>query len=135
MKATVEISSKLLEEFDEILQDRGYESRSKGIRDALRDYILCYHLVNEIEGEKFGIISVIYDHHFVGAREDLTNTQHDYREYIDATMYVPLSERQYLGVIVVKDDANNIKELKKKIMNLKGVEQVKITIMGLKKKI
>lgn len=132
MKAHVKISSKLLEEFDKILQDRGYESRSKGIRDAIKDYILRYQWINEIEGEKFGIISVIYDHHFVGAREDLTNIQHKYREYIDAAMHVHLSKKQYLEVIIVKGDLDAIQKLKKKIMNLKGVKHVKLTSMGIK---
>lgn len=134
MKAHVKISPKLLEEFDKILQDRGYESRSKGMRDAIRDYILRYQWINEIESEKFGIISVIYDHHFVGAREDLTNIQHKSREYIDATMLVHLSKKQYLEVIVVKGDLDNIQKLKKKIISLQGVNHVKLTSMGLKKK-
>ncbi|MFA0834150.1 MAG: ribbon-helix-helix protein, CopG family [Methanobacterium formicicum] len=133
MKASVEISSKLLKEFDKILHDRGYESRSKGIRDAINDYILRYQWMNEIEGEKVGIITVIYDHHFVGAKEDLTNTQHDYREYIDATMHVPINENQYLGIIVVESDANNIREFIEKIRGLKGMEHVKLTSTGINK--
>ncbi len=132
MKATVEISSKLLEEFDEIIHDRGYESRSKGMRDALRDYILRYQWMNEIEGERSGIITAIYDHHFFGVMEDLTNVHHDYREYINAAMHVHMTEKQCLEVIVVKGDANNIRELTEKIMNLRGVEHVKLTNTGTK---
>ena len=33
------LPKKLLSDFDEVLKDRGYQSRSKGIRDALQDYI------------------------------------------------------------------------------------------------
>lgn len=133
MKAHVKISPKLLEEFDKILQDRGYESRSKGIRDAIKDYILRYQWMNEIEGEKFGIISVIYDHPFVGARKDITNIQHDYAEYIDVEMHVPMSEKQYLEIIIVKGDLDNIQELTEKIMGLRGVEHVKLTRLGYKR--
>ncbi|MEN6553591.1 MAG: ribbon-helix-helix protein, CopG family [Methanobacterium sp.] len=135
MKANVKISSKLLKEFDEVLHDRGYKSRSKGMRDALKDYILRYQWTNEIEGERIGIITVIQDRHFVGAMEDLINVQQDYREYINAFMHFHMTKKQYLEVIVVKGDANNIQELTEKSMGLRGVEHVKLTSTGIIKKL
>lgn len=133
MKASVKISSELLEEFDEVLHDWGYKSRSKGIRHALKDYILRYQERNEIEGERIGIITVIQDRHFAGAMEDLINVQQDYREYINAVMHFHMTKKQYLEVIVVKGDANNIQELTEKVMSLRGVEHVNITRTEIKK--
>jgi CopG family nickel-responsive transcriptional regulator len=66
--------------------------------------------------------------------EDLTNVQHDYRECINATMHIPLSEKQCLEVIVVNGGADNIRELTEKIMRLRGVEHVKLTSTGIKEK-
>ncbi|AUB54911.1 nickel-responsive regulator [Methanobacterium subterraneum] len=134
MKASVKISSKLLEEFDEVLHDGGYKSRSKGMRHALKDYILRYQWINEIEGERIGIITVIQDRHFVGAMEDLINVQQDYTEYINAVMHFHMTKTQYLEVIVVKGDVNNIRELTEKVMSLRGVEHVKLTNTGIKEK-
>ena len=37
MRISMSLDSKLLEDFDEVLHDRGYQSRFKGIRDALKD--------------------------------------------------------------------------------------------------
>ena len=48
MRISMSLPKKLLAEFDEVLKDRGYQSRSKGIRDALSDYILRYQWMNEI---------------------------------------------------------------------------------------
>ena len=127
MKASLKISSKLLEDFDEVLHDGGYESRSKGMRHALKDYILRYQWINEIEDERIGIITVIQDRHFVGAMEDLTNFQQDNREYINAVMHFHITKKQYLEVIVVKGDVNNIQEITEKIMSLRGMEHVKLT--------
>lgn len=42
IRISMSLPRKLLKEFDEILHDRGYNSRSKGIRDALEDYIIRY---------------------------------------------------------------------------------------------
>ena len=126
------IDSKLLGDFDEVLHDRGYQSRSKGIRDALKDYLLRYQWMNEMEGDRIGIIAVIYDHHSIGVMEDLTNVQHEYSQHINAVMHVHMTETQCLEVIVVKGDVSYIRELTEKIMSLRGVEHVKLTSTGIK---
>ena len=132
MKANVKISSKLLEEFDEVLHDGGFESRSKGMRHALKDYIIRYQWINEIEAERIGIITVIQDRHFAGAMEDLINVQQDYKEYINAVMHFHMTKKQYLEVIVVNGNVNDIQEIREKVMSLRGVEHVKLTSTGIK---
>ena len=132
MRISMSLDSKLLEDFDEVLHDRGYQSRSKGIRDALKDYLLRYQWMNEMEGDRIGIIAVIYDHHSIGVMEDLTNVQHEYSQHINAVMHVHMTETQCLEVIVVKGDVKYIRELTEKIMSLRGVEHVKLTSTGIK---
>ncbi|AAB85243.1 nickel-responsive transcriptional regulator NikR [Methanothermobacter thermautotrophicus] len=135
MRISMSLPKKLLNEFDEVLRDRGYQSRSKGIRDALKDYIVRYQWMNEMEGERIGIIAVIYDHHYTGVMEDLADIQHDYREYINAVMHVHMTERHCLEVIVVKGDVAKIRELTEKMMRLKGVEHVRLTSTSTEQKI
>lgn len=120
----------LLNQFDNVLKDRGYNSRSNGIRDALKDYIIRYQWMNKIEGERMGVISVIYDHHYTGILEDITDIQHLYQDEINATMHIHMNEKNCLEVIVVKGDAKDIRDLTEKIMKLKGVEHVKLTTTG-----
>ncbi|GAB4317277.1 MAG: nickel-responsive transcriptional regulator NikR [Methanobacteriaceae archaeon] len=127
MRISMSLPKKLLNEFDDVLRDRGYQSRSKGIRDALKDYIVRYQWMNEMEGDRIGIIAVIYDHHFTDVMEDLTDIQHDYRDYINAVMHVHMTEKYCLEIIVVKGDVKYIRELTEKIMRLKGVEHVRLT--------
>lgn len=126
-RISMSLPKKLLNDFDEVLKDRGYNSRSKGIRDALQDYIVRYEWMNVMEGERIGILAVIYDHHYTGIMEDFTNLQHEFREYINGIMHLHLTEEYCLEVIVVKGDVKYIRELSEKIMRLKGVEHVKLT--------
>lgn len=127
MRISMSLPKKLLNEFDEVLKDRGYNSRSKGIRDALKDYIVRYQWMKDIEGDRIGIVAVIYDHHYTGVLEDLTDIQHDFRDYINATMHIHMTGKSCLEVIVVKGEAQEIRNLTEKIMRLKGVEHVKLT--------
>jgi len=127
MRISMSLPKKLLNEFDEVLKDRGYNSRSKGIRDALKDYIVRYQWMRDIEGDRIGIVAVIYDHHYTGVLEDLTDIQHEFRDYINATMHIHMTGKNCLEVIVVKGEAQQIRDLTEKIMRLKGVEHVKLT--------
>ncbi len=127
MRISMSLPKKLLNEFDEVLKDRGYNSRSKGIRDALKDYIVRYQWMRDIEGDRIGIVAVIYDHHYTGVLEDLTDIQHEFRDYINATMHIHMTGKNCLEVIVVKGEAQQIRNLTEKIMRLKGVEHVKLT--------
>lgn len=127
MRISMSLPKKLLNEFDEVLKDRGYNSRSKGIRDALKDYIVRYQWMKDIEGDRIGIVAVIYDHHYTGVLEDLTDIQHDFRDNINATMHIHMTGKSCLEVIVVKGEAQEIRNLTEKIMRLKGVEHVKLT--------
>ena len=127
MRISMSLPRSLLKEFDAVIDDRGYRSRSKGIRDALKDYIVRYQWMNEMKGEYIGILAVIYDHHYTGLLEDLNDVQHRFRQYINAVMHLHMSEDHCLEVIVVKGDVEYIRSLTEKIMRLKGVEHVKLT--------
>jgi CopG family nickel-responsive transcriptional regulator len=46
MRIGVSLPANLLSRFDAIINQRGYSSRSEGIRDAIRDYIVDYPAVS-----------------------------------------------------------------------------------------
>ena len=51
MRIGVSLPEKLLSRFDEIILKRGYSSRSEGIRDAIRNYIVHYEWMSDVQGE------------------------------------------------------------------------------------
>lgn len=131
-RISISISPQLLEEFDEVLEERGYENRSKGIRDALNDYIFRFQWMNEMEGERVGLIAVIYDYHSAGVLEDLNNVQQEYKDYINSVMHFDLSEDKCMEVVVMKSDIEHIKKANAKIKDFNGVEKVMLTSAGRK---
>ena len=127
IRISMSLPNKLLADFDEVLKDRGYQSRSKGIRDALQDYILRYQWMNEMEGQRVGVVTVIYDHHFSGVMEKLADIQHDYRQDISASMHIHMTRKYCMEVIIVNGEVTHIRDLTERMMRLKGVEHVKLT--------
>ncbi len=128
-RISVSLPSKLLKEFDEIIAERGYASRSEAIRDAIRDYIIKHKWIQSLEGERAGAINIIYNHHENDVMEKLTEIQHDYNDIIVATLHIHLDKDHCLETVLVRGDAKKIKELTNKISALKGVKQVKLSIM------
>lgn len=128
-RISISLPTKLLGEFDEIITDRGYASRSEAIRDSIRDYIIKHKWIHSLEGERAGTISVIYDHHASDVMEKLTTIQHDYLDLIVATLHMHLDHDHCMEIILVKGDASVIKELTDKLTSQKGVKQVKLAVM------
>jgi CopG family nickel-responsive transcriptional regulator len=90
VKINISLNKKLLREFEEVLKDRGYQSRSKAIRDALKDYITRHKWITEMEEERIGVISVIYNPHLTSTLKNLTDIEYDFRRYINSVLHVYL---------------------------------------------
>lgn len=123
----VSLPSNLLERFDGIIAKRGYSSRSEGIRDAIRNYIIDYEWLSDEKGEKVGIITLIYDHHQRGLVSTIMDMEHDYAELIESSLHVHLDEENCLEVILVCGEAEEVKKLTDKMTVLRGVKHVKLT--------
>jgi len=120
----------LLKEFDEIIGKMGYDSRSKAIQDSVRLFVTEYKELREQKGTRVGVLVMVYDHEVEGLEEALTNAQHKYGSVISSSMHVHLSDRECLEAIAVKGDAEEIRKLAQELATMRGVKQVKSTIVS-----
>jgi len=127
----ISLPKNLLGRFDEILNARGYSSRSEGIRDAIRTYITYYKWMSDVKGEREGVITMVYDHDQRGLLTTITDIQHDYHTVIKASLHSHVTQNRCLEVILVHGDGTQLKTLAEKLMSQKGVESVKLTTITL----
>ncbi|MDD2665475.1 MAG: nickel-responsive transcriptional regulator NikR [Methanocellales archaeon] len=127
MRIGVSLPANLLGRFDEIISLRGYSSRSEGIRDAIRNYIVDYEWMSQQKGDRVGTITLIFDHSQRGLVDELTDIEHDYSNLIESSLHVHLDERNCLEVILVRGESQEVKNIVEKMMALKGVKHVKLT--------
>jgi len=76
---TVSVSPELLEEFDDVIRNMGYE-RSKAIRLAMQNFLAEHRWTREDEVIGVGAILMVYDHKIRGLKKALTHIQHEYIE-------------------------------------------------------
>jgi CopG family nickel-responsive transcriptional regulator len=123
----ISLPKNLLDRFDEILNYRGYSSRSEGIRDAIRTYITYYKWMADVKGEREGVITMVYEHDQRGLLVTLTDIQHEFNTIIKASLHSHVTHDRCLEVILVHGDGSQLKALAERLMSQKGVESVKLT--------
>jgi len=131
----ISLPKNLLDTFDDIINMRGYSSRSEGIRDAIRSYITYYQWMSDVKGERQGVITMVYDHEHRGLIQTLTEIQHEYMTVIQASLHSHVTHERCLEVILVRGDGGDLKNITERLMAQKGVESVKLTTIPLKDKV
>lgn len=133
MRIGVSLPDNLLNKFDEIIEKRGYPSRSEGMRDAIKSYIFHYEWINDVKGDRIGTIAVIYDNTKKGLSNILTSTQHNYSHLIRSSVRVYLDRENCFELIFLNGKGEDIAELAESIIALKGVKFSKLTTISLNK--
>lgn len=118
----------LLQDFDDIIQKMGYESRSKAIQDAVRLYVSERKWVKEENSTQTGVILMVYDHDTRGLESELTDSQHHHTDLISSTMHIHLGEHDCLEVIAVKGKGSEIRHLADDLTRRRGVKILKTMI-------
>jgi len=126
MRIGVSLPENLLTKFDDIIEKRGYSSRSEGIRDSIRTYITHYEWMSDVKGRRVGTISLIYDHTKRGLSNSLADVQHDHIDIIKSSIHVHLDHDNCLEVIILDGEGTDVKAVAERIMSLKGVKYVKL---------
>jgi CopG family nickel-responsive transcriptional regulator len=117
----VSLDSELLDKFDQHCEERSYQTRSEAIRDLIRN-TLVQREWEQAEGDLAGTLTLVYDHHKSGLSQKLTEVQHESHEVIQSSLHVHLDHHNCLEVIILKGDAETIKELGQKLISTKGVK-------------
>jgi CopG family transcriptional regulator, nickel-responsive regulator len=133
MRIGVSLPENLLTKFDEIILQRGYSSRSEGIRDAIRNYIVHFEWMSDVKGERVGVITIVYDHSQRGLVDNLTGIQHDFGTIIQSSLHIHLDHDSCLEIVVLRGDGQVVRKAAEKIMSLKGVKHVKLTTTSMGK--
>ncbi|MCD4846468.1 MAG: nickel-responsive transcriptional regulator NikR [Methanosarcinales archaeon] len=126
----VSLPENLLDKFDVIIKNRGYSSRSEGIRDAIRSYIRYYDWMKDIQGERVATITLAYNHKQRGIEDALGNVQHKYLDIIRTSIHMHLDNDYCMEVIILNGDGEKIRELSENLVRHKGILHVKLNTIN-----
>lgn len=123
----VSLDSDLLERFDALCDERGYETRSEAIRDLIRNSLVQEEW-EDSGGTCAATLTLVYDHHKSDLAQKITHAQHDAHHLIVTTLHVHLDHHNCLEVLVLKGPGAEIHGLAQRLIATKGVMFGKLSL-------
>jgi len=123
----VTVPEDILEEFDLRLKRAGKDNRSDVIRQLMRRYITEERWQEE-NGQVYGNVTLMYDHHSSNISRDLTAAQHQSGETIVCSTHVHVDHNTCLECIVLKGEASRIRAFVESLGRIKGIKSVDTVI-------
>lgn len=123
----VSLSLDLLDRFDHLIRQLGYENRSEAVRDLIRRKLVQEEW-EAPDAETFASVSLVYDHHQGQVLERLNDLQHQSYAHVISTLHVHIDHDNCLEIVVLKGKAGDLRQLADAMISLKGVKYGDVTM-------
>lgn len=122
---SVSLPSDLLDELDDLVQQRKFPSRSHAIAAMAREQLLDH--AQELGTKSMaGTISLVYDFRKRNLQRKLADIQHANFLMVVASMHVHLEHHHYLEVLLVQGPARDLRRLADTLAGTKGVKHARL---------
>ena len=118
---TISIDDDLADQFDRLIQERGYGSRSEAFRDLLRRELNELRFQPVGAGHCVGVLSYVYDHHERQLASRLTGMQHEHHDVTVSTMHAHLDHDNCIETVILKGPTATVIAFAESIMAQSGV--------------
>ena len=126
-RVSVSLPQSLLQQFDAMVSEREYESRSQAIADVINQKLNEHH--EEIgDGVMAGTINLVFDHSIPGLQKQLTDIQHRYLDEVISSLHVNLENARTLSVILVQGPGQTLKTIANEMISRRGVSTGKLLL-------
>lgn len=117
----VSMEQEMLEQFDSIVESRGYQSRSEAIRDLVRQEMVRQEW-SDPSAEVVGTITIVYEHHEHELSNTLADLQHQFHQSILCSTHIHLDAHNCLEVIIVRGESAKVTFIANSLMATRGVK-------------
>ena len=122
----VSIDRDLLENYDLLINERGYATRSEALRDLIRDALIQQKIEMQAGIHALGSLTLVYDHHARNLVQEMGAIQHDFHDNILSVMHLHVSHDDCMEIIALSGVVSKIVELANALLSLKGIKNGKL---------
>ena len=122
----VSIDHDLLENYDRLIAERGYATRSEALRDLIREALIQQKIEMRTDAPALGSLTLVYDHHASNLLAEMSAIQHDYHELILSVMHIHISRDDCMEMLALRGVVAEIVELANRLLSLKGIKNGKL---------
>jgi CopG family nickel-responsive transcriptional regulator len=113
------------------MRDRGYSSRSEAIRDAIRDTLSEYDLERLEQGAVTATVTVITERERYDVDQRLMRLRHEFNDIISGNMHIHLGSKYCLEIFITEGEVDQVLTFISRIRTMRGIQQVKFTMVPL----
>jgi CopG family nickel-responsive transcriptional regulator len=124
---TISLPASLFGELDEMVEERGFASRSEAISKMISEQLVQH---KQALGKKImaGTITLIYDHAKAGLATKLLSIQHKWLKEVISSQRVHLENHHSLEVLLVQGPGYRLKQIAAELIACKGVQHGYLTV-------
>ena len=122
----VSIDQDLLENYDRLIAERGYATRSEALRDLIREALIQQKVELNSKTQALGSLTLVYDHHASNLLEEMAHIQHNFHELILSVMHIHVSHHDCMELIALRGKVAEIVSLSNALLSLKGIKNGKL---------
>ncbi|ODN66388.1 putative nickel-responsive regulator [Methylophaga muralis] len=119
-RISISMPEALLDELDEMVGKRGFDSRSQAICDMINLQI-NEHRTQQGDTVMTGTVNLVYNHSIPGLQKRLHDLQFEYIDEVISSLNVNLTHTNTLSVILVQGPANRLNMIADQMITLRGV--------------
>jgi len=126
-RVSISLPEMLLNQLDDMVIARGYESRSAAIAEMISHEVTAHkrELGNEVMA---GTITLLYDHSTPRLQKILADLQHEHVEEVISSLHVHLMHSQTMEVILVQGPATRLQLIADRMITNRGVISGKLEL-------
>ncbi len=119
----ISLEEELLAQFDRLIAERGYETRSEAVRDLIRDALVQREWAGPDGGEeRVAVCVLVYDHDASSLARKLAHIQHENHRAVVSALHVHLDPHNCLEVLVLRGPARDVLAMGDGLASTKGVK-------------
>jgi CopG family transcriptional regulator, nickel-responsive regulator len=129
-RISVSLPESVFQQLDQLVAERGSESRSKAITDMVTHFALEHQ---EDKGETImaGTITIVYDESKGNLLHRLAELERVYVDEVISSLHVQLQNNHRMEVLLVQGPARQLNVIADKLMALRGVKTGKLTLTSM----
>jgi CopG family transcriptional regulator, nickel-responsive regulator len=127
---TISLDSELAKEFDALIAERGYRTRSEAVRDLLRAQLEQWRQAQDAAPHCVANLSYIYNHHERELAERLMAVQHAHHDLTVSTLHAHLDHENCIESILLRGPTAEVRRFAEALMAERGVRHGKLNLIA-----
>jgi CopG family nickel-responsive transcriptional regulator len=132
-RMTISLEESLAQEFDALVERKGYQNRSEAVRDLIRNHLEEERLREAKAPYCIASVSYVYNHHERELPRRLMAIQHQHHDLSLSTMHVHLDHDQCMETVVLRGRTSSVRQFAEAIVAERGIRHGKINIVPMER--